>query len=101
MTDPRAEYVRVNVSSATSPSRSNVYADKIAEVEMLLPSNLISVADKVDTANMAIMKLFVPMAAVPQNSAPLLSLEEAEVITAEVPSKMKIGFICGGWNGNS
>lgn len=95
------EYVRVNVSSATSPSRYNVYGDKIAEVEMLLPSNLISIADKVDSANMAIMKLFVPMAAVPQNSAPLPPLEEVEVITAEVPSKMKIGFICGGWNGNT
>lgn len=101
MTDPRAEYVRVNVSSATSPSRFNVYGDKIAEVEMLLPTNLISIADKVDVANMAIMKLFVPMAAVPQNSAPLPPLEEVEVITAEVPSKMKIGFICGGWNGNT
>ena len=101
MTDSTVEYVRVNVTTATSHPRYNIYGEKIAEVDMNLPSNLIGAADKVRKANMAVMKLFVPMASVPQNAAPLLPIEEVEVVSSEVVSKMKIGFICGSWNANT
>ena len=62
MTDP--EYYRVNVSTATSPPRYNEFGDKYAEVDMLLPSNLLPTFN-VRSARMALMKMEVSVAKVP------------------------------------
>lgn len=70
MTEP--EYFRVNVSTATStPTYDEATGERKAEVDMLLPSNLINVADKVERAEMAVMKMKVPLALIPSAEIPI------------------------------
>lgn len=100
MTDPRVEYVRVNVSSATSQSKFNIYGERIAEVDMELPSNIVSHADSIEKANMAVMKMLLPMACVPQNAVKLEDPDPmpAQIDSGYVVSKLKVGFAVGGFN---
>lgn len=63
-------YTRVNISTATSPARYNEYGERVGEVEMLLPSNLIS-ANNVESARMAVMKMKVPLTEIPAASLPV------------------------------
>ena len=102
------EYVRVNVTSATSPPKYNIYGEKEAEVDLNLPANLVNSAEHVSRANLAVMKLFLPMAAIPHNSVrvivprpiipgPTPSLPE----TTQVISTMRVGFATGMFNPDS
>lgn len=95
MTDPQPEYVRVNVTSATCPPVYNLYGEKKAEVDLTLPSNIVTGADRVGKANMAISKLFLPMACVPQNFVPLLPIDEVPDLSFEVPSQLEVGLVSG------
>ena len=102
MTDPSAEYVRVNVSSATSPSRYNQFGEKIAEVEMELPANLVNNAGSVGRANMALMKMFLPMAAIPQNSVQIeVPLESSVPLQVELTSNLRVGFAPGNFSADT
>lgn len=100
MTDPQVEYVRVNVTSATSQTKYNIYGERIAEVDMELPTNIVANAEKIEKANMAVMKMLLPMACIPQNA---VQLEEPDPMPAQIDSgfvvsKLKVGFAVGGFN---
>lgn len=61
------EYVRVNVSTATSPPGvEDVAGNVIGEINMQLPANIIGSADQIATARMAVMKANIPLTNIPQ-----------------------------------
>ena len=61
---------RINVSTATSPARYNEYGERVAEVEMQLPSNLVK-AENVTQARLAVTKLKTSLASIPACSFPV------------------------------
>lgn len=63
------EYVRVNVNSAVAPPVLDSEGNTKGEVELQLPSNLISAADNVVRARMGVMKMQIPLGALPSTSA--------------------------------
>lgn len=69
MSEP--QYFRVNVTSTTSPPKYDVYGHRLGEVEMQLPNNILSCADKVESARMAVMKLEAPLANIPVLQLPV------------------------------
>ena len=74
MSEP--QYFRVNVTSATSPPKYDVYGHRLGEVEMQLPSNILSCADKVESARMAVMKLEAPLGNIPVLQLPVLTNQQ-------------------------
>lgn len=68
------EYFRVNVSSATSAPLRNEYGELKGEIEMELPENLIGNLQNVGRAEMAVMKLQVPLANIPACTLPVTSV---------------------------
>lgn len=61
------EYVRVNVSTATSPvGAEDDSGDVVGEINMQLPANIIASADQVESARMAVMKANIPLSRIPQ-----------------------------------
>ena len=69
MTD--VKYTRVNVSSNTSVPRFNEFNERYGEIDLQLPSNLISNIEKVKSVEMAVMKMAVPLSELPVVSLPL------------------------------
>ncbi|MBO4531765.1 MAG: hypothetical protein J5767_14130 [Paludibacteraceae bacterium] len=69
-----SENVRVNVTSATSTPRYTEYGERIGEIEMQLPSNLVH-AQNVQSAEMAVMKMRVPMSEIPSCRLPITSYD--------------------------
>lgn len=65
------KYTRVNVSTNTSTPRYNEFDERYGEIDMQLPSNLISNVEKVKAVEMAVMKMAVPLAQLPALSLPL------------------------------
>lgn len=61
---------RVNVTSATSVPRYDAYGERIAEVEMQLPANIVNAAN-VTEARMAVTKLKTSLANIPACSVPV------------------------------
>lgn len=61
---------RVNVTSATSVPRYDTYGERIAEVEMQLPANIIN-SQNVTQARMAVTKLKTSLANIPACSVPV------------------------------
>lgn len=62
----RTEYFRINVTTATATPRLTEFGDRVGEVEMQLPENFVSIRDKILDAEMAVMKLNVPLSKLPQ-----------------------------------
>lgn len=89
------EYVRVNVSSATSPAIYNVFGEREAEVQMLLPNNFVSNADRIREASMAVMKMILPLSAVPFNSVRLQPHPADAPPEVDVISTAQVGFVSG------
>lgn len=71
----RVEYVRVNVSSTTCPPVYSTDGERVAEVEMRLPENLISYSGKAVKAEMKVMKLNIPLEEVPITSVKITGTE--------------------------
>lgn len=74
-------YYRVNVSTATSTPSFNELGDQIAEIEMMLPANILSIDPrKVKKAQMAVMKMEVPLAHLPASSIEVTSMQDANLL---------------------
>ena len=73
MSEP--EYFRVNITSATSTPKYNVWGEKVAEVDMMLPSNLLP-SNNVRRARMGVMKMEFSVAKVPYIVADIGSTPE-------------------------
>lgn len=59
------QYVRINASTSTAQPIYNSKGQRKAVISMQLPQNLVEVGDRVKAARMAVMKLQLPLAAVP------------------------------------
>lgn len=68
------EYVRVNVNSAVAPPVLDSDGNTKGEVELQLPSNLVFSADNVLRARMGVMKMQIPLGALPSTSAKVKSV---------------------------
>ena len=66
---------RVNVTSATSTPRYDAYGERIAEVDMELPANLVN-AKGVSEARMAVTKLKTSLCNIPACSVPVTYVSE-------------------------
>lgn len=95
----RTEYFRINVTTATATPRLTEFGDRIGEVEMQLPENFVSIRDKILDAEMAVMKLNVPLSKLPQCEVNVI-----DKITTEYPdsfsliSDQKIFVLPLGWS---
>ncbi len=65
-----SSYYRINVTSATATPRYNGYGEKYAEVEMMLPQNLVQERD-ITAARMTVTKMKVSLAELPVCSVPV------------------------------
>lgn len=81
MTETKPTYVRVNVSTATSVPEYDENGDRKAEVDMMLPANLISQTDGVKRAEMGVMKMSIPLGNL---KGPILPIIEAGLTSSGV-----------------
>lgn len=76
MTEDKPTYVRVNVSTATSIPEYDEEGDRKAEIDMMLPANLVSQVDGVKKAEMGVMKMSLPLGNL---KGPTLQVRQASV----------------------
>ena len=82
------EYVRVNVSTATSPPGvEDVAGNVVGEINMQLPANIIGSADQVASARMAVMKANIPLTNIPQ-----IRVELREYNGSYIESNFNVSF---------
>lgn len=94
----KPEYVRVNVSSATSIPKYDKFGERVAEVSMQLPSNIVSNADQVKEAYMGLMKMFLPMSNVKHVNVGLLDSGEQPMDDVRLWTDLQIGVLPGDFN---
>lgn len=76
MTEDKPTYVRVNVSTATSIPEYDEEGDRKAEIDMMLPANLVSQVDGVKKAEMGVMKMSLPLGNL---KGPTLQITRADI----------------------